>query len=188
MLVFRMSVIGRAPGFPVGATQRKLLPIRRQTPGFVELASEAMIHYDRRSPPFRPVSTDAYARAQLAVLTSGGAHDGGPIGAMYRRRLASWTPAERATPACIVDPAVLPEAPEDMIVAVIANCPRDRRVVEIDQAGGDRTRPAEIQLIALHNPPRASLESDRSWRQRRTIWEQLDQASLRALIDVGAAE
>src|SRR5690606_19028879 len=104
-------------------------------------------------------------------------------GALYRARLAEWSPSQRAAPACIPDPTVIPSSLSDMVIEAIADCPARRKVVKIDPDYFDLSRPGAIQLISLANPPRASLESEGSWQLRSMIWKQIDHETMRALVE-----
>jgi hypothetical protein len=159
-----------------------VLETRRAAPGMIELESGSILYFRKDGSPFRAVTSEAYARHQLDQLTSGGAHDGGELGALYRARIASWSPEQRASPACIPDPAVVPSDLAAMVIDVVSSCPAGRRVVEIDGDFLEKSRPAAIQLISLVNPPRASVETDGSWQLRSIIWSQIDHSNLRALI------
>lgn len=155
---------------------------RRSAPGMIELESGSILYFRHDGSPFRAVTSEAYAQHQLDQLTGGGAHDGGELGALYRARIASWSPAQRTSPACIPDPAVAPRDLSDMVIEAVPDCPPGRRVVEIDGDYVDAKRPTAIQTISLTNPARASVETDGSWELRSMIWSQIDHAAMRALI------
>lgn len=157
-----------------------VLPVHRQGADFIALETDDVLYFEAHGTPLRPVTTERYARYQLSQLTSNGAHDGGELGALYRKRIASWTPAQRARPACVIDPAIMPNDLEDVVIDAVENCPPQRIVVEIDEGYLDSQRPAAIQTISISNPPRAGLESDGSWKLRSTIWSTIDHAALRA--------
>ncbi|MBP6879244.1 MAG: hypothetical protein KBC34_14560 [Phenylobacterium sp.] len=159
-----------------------VLPIKRQGPDFMELQGDAIILFEPRSGPFKPVSTERYARHQLNELTAGGESDGGPIGELYRQRLSSWTLAQRQAPACSKDPNLSPDKLENIVIDAEADCPPERVVVELDDRYFDRRRPDVIQLIALNNPPRHSIESDRSWDLRASVWASIDHARMKAMV------
>ncbi|MDD3837514.1 MAG: hypothetical protein WCY15_10235 [Phenylobacterium sp.] len=159
-----------------------VLPIKRQGDEFIEIEGDRILFFESGRTPFRPVSTERYARQQLAELTSNGAHDGGELGDLLRRAIASWSPEQLALPACVNDPASPIEQLEDALVRPHEHCPADRTVLEVHQAHLDRSRPARLQLIAVSNPPRASLESDGSWNLRTRVWNTLDHGFLRGQI------
>jgi hypothetical protein len=155
----------------------------RQGPGFIEWEWNGDKHvylFEPRGTPFKPVTTERYARYTLDQLTSGGTFDGGEPGAMLRARMASWTPAQRQTPACVK--VEMTGSLEDIMVDPVAACPPDRTVVEIDDAWFDRKRPDVIQLIALEMYHQHSMESEHSWALRSAVWSSLDREALRAHI------
>lgn len=159
-----------------------LLPIIHQGPDFIELESEQIILFEPRGAPFKPVSLERYARHQLRQLTSNGRSDGGELGDLYRKRLAAWPPAEKASAACARDPAAPIANLEDVVPEPVAACPAVFTVMEVDRAYLDVSRPTSLQIITLSNPSRHGLESDRSWELRSAVWRSFKQADFRTMM------
>lgn len=151
----------------------EILQVVKKGPGYLELPNKVYFH-ESRAELVLPVSAERYAREQLRQLTDGGRHDGGPLAAEWNRRLASWSPVEKQSAACLET---------DLLFIFPDNaCADNRKAYEFNGAFFDRSRPSDVQAIAFLFPDAHSIESAASWSVREPIPQTLDRRALAAML------